>query len=155
MGCQEVPSRCGQPGPFQPPPSEAVHLHTGHTRHCLHIPPAALLPHLIHVAWIKGDAHFMGDELADYFSKWAAQAFLWHPSLLPPPPPCGSGHQWGPSPHLQNSETSHPLPPPNPPTHAPAFRHQRKLSPTGKLFLGNRIQVGVRHVWLSGLQTSL
>ena len=31
----------------------------------------------------------MGNELADYVSKWAAPALMWHPSLLPPPPPAG------------------------------------------------------------------
>ena len=117
--------------------------YTQGTRDAAYTSLLAPLPHLIHVAWIKGHAHFMGNELADYFSKWAAQALLSHPSLLPPPP------------LRVGSETPHPLPLPDPPTHAPTFRHQRKLSPTEQLFLGNRIQVGVRHVWLSGLQTSL
>ena len=76
----------------RPPPARPS-TYTQGTRDTAYISLLAPLPDLIHVAWIKGHAQFMGNELADYFSKWAAQALLWHPSLLtPPPPPCGSGH---------------------------------------------------------------
>ena len=34
----------------------------------------APLPHQMYVALIKGHTHFMGNEVADCFSKWAAQA---------------------------------------------------------------------------------
>ena len=71
------------------PPRARPSTYTQGTRDTAYTSLLAPLPHLIHVAWIKGHAHFMGNELADYFSKWAAQALLWHPSLLPPPPPAG------------------------------------------------------------------
>ena len=69
-----------------PPPPARPSTYTQGTRDAAYTSLLAPLPHLIHVPWIKGHAHFMGNELADYFSKWAAQALLWHPSLLPPPP---------------------------------------------------------------------
>ena len=72
----------------RPPPARPS-TYTQGTRDTAYISLLAPLPYLIHVAWIKGHAHFMGNELADYFSKWAAQALLWHPSLLPPLPPAG------------------------------------------------------------------
>ena len=72
------------------PPPARPSTYTQGTRDTAYTSLLAPLPHLIHVAWIKGHAHFLGNELADYFSKWDAQALLWHPSLLPPPP-CGSG----------------------------------------------------------------
>ena len=68
------------------PPPARPSAYTQGTRDTAYTSLLAPLPHLLHVAWIKGHAHFMGNELADYFSKWAAQALLWHPSLLPPPP---------------------------------------------------------------------
>ena len=68
------------------PPPVRPSTYTQGTRDTAYTSLLAPLPHLIHVAWIKGHAHFMGNELADHFSKWAAQALLWHPSLLPPPP---------------------------------------------------------------------
>ena len=72
------------------PPPARTSTYTQGTRDTAYTSLLAPLPHLIHVAWIKGHAHFMGNELADYFSKWAAQALMWHPSLLPPPPCRGS-----------------------------------------------------------------
>ena len=36
--------------------------------------------------WIKGHARFVGNEISDAYSKWAAHVMIWDPSLLPPPP---------------------------------------------------------------------
>ena len=68
------------------PPPARPSTYTQGTRDTAYTSLLAPLPHLIHVAWVKGHAHFMGNELADYFSKWAPQALMWHPSLLPSPP---------------------------------------------------------------------
>ena len=37
----------------------------------------------MHSAWIKGHAGFLGNETADYFSKWAAHALPWHRNNTP------------------------------------------------------------------------
>ena len=36
--------------------------------------------------WIKWHAGFVGNEISDAYSKWAAHVMIWDPSLLPPPP---------------------------------------------------------------------
>ena len=36
--------------------------------------------------WIKGHAGFVGNEISDAYSKWAAHVMIWDPTLLPPPP---------------------------------------------------------------------
>ena len=136
------------------PPGTAFHLRTGHTGHCLHIPPYPL-PHQIHVAWIKGHAHFMGNELADYFSKWAAQALTWRPSLLPPPPPPGGSHQRRLGHHFKNTEAPHPLSLLDPPAHSPTLQHRRKFLPAKQFFFSNRLPMGVRHVWMPAPPTPL
>ena len=41
----------------------------------------------LHVLWIKGHANFVGNEIKDYFSKWAAHSLIFTPDILPPPPP--------------------------------------------------------------------
>ena len=38
--------------------------------------------------WIKGHAGFLGNEISDAYSKWAAHVMVWDPSLLPPPIGC-------------------------------------------------------------------
>ena len=51
---------------------------------------ASLRPGIIQGwGWIKGHAGFVGNEISDAYSKWAARAMIWDPSLLPPPPPIG------------------------------------------------------------------
>ena len=35
--------------------------------------------------WIKGHAGFVGNEISDAYSEWAAHVMIWDPSLLPPP----------------------------------------------------------------------
>ena len=51
---------------------------------------ASLRPGMIQGwGWIKGHAGFVGNEISDAYSKWAANVMIWDPSLLPPPPPIG------------------------------------------------------------------
>ena len=40
----------------------------------------------LHIMWIKGHANFIGNEICDHFSKWAAHSLIFTPDLLPPPP---------------------------------------------------------------------
>ena len=48
---------------------------------------ASLRPGMIQGwGWIKGHAGFVGNEISDAYSKWAAHVTIWDPSLLPPPP---------------------------------------------------------------------
>ena len=48
---------------------------------------ASLRPGMIQGwGWIKGHAGFVGNEISDAYSKWAAHVMIWDPSLLPPPP---------------------------------------------------------------------
>ena len=48
---------------------------------------ASLRPGMIQGwGWIKGHARFVGNEISDAYSKWAAHVRIWDPSLLPPPP---------------------------------------------------------------------
>ena len=48
---------------------------------------ASLRPGMIQGwGWIKGHAGFVGNEISDAYSKWAAHVMVWDPSLLPPPP---------------------------------------------------------------------
>ena len=46
-----------------------------------------LIVNPLHVLWIKGHANFVGNEIGDHFSKWAAHSLIFTPDLLPPPPP--------------------------------------------------------------------
>ena len=47
---------------------------------------ASLRPGMIQGwGWIKGHAGFVGNEISDTYSKWAAHVIVWDPSLLPPP----------------------------------------------------------------------
>ena len=47
----------------------------------------SLRPGMIQVwGWIKGHAGFVGNEISDAYSKWAAHVMIWDPSLRPPPP---------------------------------------------------------------------
>ena len=48
---------------------------------------ASLRPGMIQ-SWglIKGHARFVGNEISDAYSKWAAHVMIWDPSLLPPAP---------------------------------------------------------------------
>ena len=39
----------------------------------------------LHIMWIKGHANFIGNEICDHFSKWAAHSLIFTPHLLPPP----------------------------------------------------------------------
>ena len=63
-------------------------------------------PCVVHSAWIKGHAGFAGNEVSDYFSKWAAHALQWH-RPLPQPPSSGASHS--------TSARCSPPPPPLPP----------------------------------------
>ena len=45
----------------------------------------------LHIMWIKGHANFIGNEICDHFSKWAAHSLIFTPDLLPPPPSGFSG----------------------------------------------------------------
>ena len=45
----------------------------------------------LHIMWIKGHANFIGNEICDHFSKWAAHSLIFTPDLLPPPPTGLSG----------------------------------------------------------------
>ena len=48
---------------------------------------ASLRPGMIQgLLWIKGHAGFVGKEISDAYSRWAAHVMIWDPSLLPPPP---------------------------------------------------------------------
>ena len=48
---------------------------------------ASLCPGMIQGwGWIKGHAGFMGNEISDAYSKWAAHVMVWDSALLPPPP---------------------------------------------------------------------
>ena len=48
---------------------------------------ASLRPGMIQgCGWIKGQAGFVGNEVSDAYSKWAAHVMIWDPSLLRPPP---------------------------------------------------------------------
>ena len=47
---------------------------------------ASLRPGMIQGSgWIKGHAGFVGNEISDAYSKWAAHVMIWDSSLLPPP----------------------------------------------------------------------
>ena len=48
-----------------------------------------LITNPLHIMWIKGHANFIGNEICDHFSKWAAHSLMFTPDL-PPPPPLGS-----------------------------------------------------------------
>ena len=39
----------------------------------------------LHIMWIKGHANFIGNEICDHFSKWAAHSLIFTLDLLPPP----------------------------------------------------------------------
>ena len=45
-----------------------------------------LITNPLHIMWIKGHANFIGNEICDHFSKWAAHSLIFTPDLLPPPP---------------------------------------------------------------------
>ena len=45
-----------------------------------------LITNPLHIMWIKGHANFIGNEICDHFSKWAAHSLIFTPDL--PPPPC-------------------------------------------------------------------
>ena len=45
-----------------------------------------LIANPLHIMWIKGHANFIGDEICDHFSKWAAHSLIFTPDVLPPPP---------------------------------------------------------------------
>ena len=73
---------------------------------------ASLRPGMIQRwGWIQGHAGFVGNEISDAYSKWAAHVMIWDPSLLPPPPiGCISR---GPLPVIHKLTTTsikHPLP---------------------------------------------
>ena len=44
-----------------------------------------LITNPLHIMWIKGHANFIGNEICDDFSKWAAHSLIFTPD--PPPPP--------------------------------------------------------------------
>ena len=46
-----------------------------------------LIVNPLQVLWIKGHANFIGNEISDHFSKWAAHSLIFTSNLLPPPPP--------------------------------------------------------------------
>ena len=46
-----------------------------------------LITNPLHIMWIKGHANFIGKEIWDHFSEWAAHSLIFTPNLLPPPPP--------------------------------------------------------------------
>ena len=50
-----------------------------------------LITNPLHIMWIKGYANFIGNEICDHFSKWAAHSLIFTPDLLPPPPTGFSG----------------------------------------------------------------
>ena len=45
-----------------------------------------LITNPLHIMWIKSHANFIGNEICDHFSKWAAHSLIFTPDLLPPPP---------------------------------------------------------------------
>ena len=45
-----------------------------------------LIVNPLQVLWIKGHANFIGKEISDHFSKWAAHSLIFTSNLLPPPP---------------------------------------------------------------------
>ena len=49
-----------------------------------------LIVNPLQVLWIEGHANFIGNEISDHFSKWAADSLIFTPDLLPPSPPPGS-----------------------------------------------------------------
>ena len=44
-----------------------------------------LITNPLHIMWIKGHANFIGNEICDHFSKWAAHSLIFTPDLPPPP----------------------------------------------------------------------
>ena len=61
----------------------------GTTEFSLQSIQASLRPGMIQGwGWMKGHAAFVGNEISDAYSKWAAHVMIWDPSL-PPPPPIG------------------------------------------------------------------
>ena len=50
-----------------------------------------LITNPLDIMWIKGHANFIGNEICDHFSKWAAHSLIFTPDLLPPPPTWFSG----------------------------------------------------------------
>ena len=49
-----------------------------------------LITNPLHIMWIKSQADFVGKEICDHFSKWAAHSLIFTPDLPPPPPALGS-----------------------------------------------------------------
>ena len=77
---------------------------------------ASLRPGMIQGwGWIKGHAGFVGNEISDAYSKWAAHVMIWDPSLLPPRP--NRVHIQRPPPrHTQTDYHLNQAPPPLPQT---------------------------------------
>ena len=77
---------------------------------------ASLRPGMIQGwGWIKGHTGFVGNEISDAYSKWAAHVMVWDPSLLPPPP--DRVHIQGPPPsHTQIDYNLNQASPPSPQT---------------------------------------
>ena len=44
-----------------------------------------LITNPLHIMWIKGHANFIGNEICDHFSKWAAHSLIFTPEHPPPP----------------------------------------------------------------------
>ena len=44
-----------------------------------------LITNPLHIMWIKGHANFIGNEICDHFSEWAAPSLIFTPDILPPP----------------------------------------------------------------------
>ena len=45
-----------------------------------------LITNPLHIMWIKGHGNFIGNEICDHFSKWAAHSLIFTPDPPPPPP---------------------------------------------------------------------
>ena len=77
---------CGNDGPVPPEASLLTRLYCsvlgGLPEQCI-----------VQSPWIKGHAGFAGNEVSDYFSKWAAHGLSWHRKPTPPPSRFGDAQQ--------------------------------------------------------------
>ena len=68
--------------PYQWPFTEGQKCRTSPS--LLYYPPPP--SHIVHITRFETHVHFLRNEIAGTFSKRAAYALKWSPSLLPPPP---------------------------------------------------------------------